>query len=590
MSKALVVLYMAPQMNLQTLFRGQAMLAIVFIAGCSASDPALHADVAIHNVKIVDVADGQVISDKAIVISDGMINDIVNEDSLQLYAADKIIDGGGNYVIPALADVHVHIQSRSELQNFVLYGVGLVVNMSSGPQHLEMREAVDSGELLGPRIILAGPTLDGDPPTNPLFTTINSDNAGEIIDWIYGQGYDAVKVYQQLDTDTLSIAILAARERGLITTGHVSRDIGIEKALNAGQRYIAHGEELAFESFEESSRTYDLDTVSGLADRLSQAGITLTPMVAYLKNISRQVGDIQAYLDSKEMRLVPAATRISFDQRQGWFTNREDPAAFASQITSLTDFVETLTAALHERDVPLVLGTDAGFGGAIPGYGVHEELQTLVDAGLTEIAALRTATLEVGEYLEQIDPSQAPWGLIKSGYTASIVLIGSNPIEDISATQDIRGALIDGKWIAEDELMRLEDALARSQKVMLPLAHAFEDAIVNGDLNAAIAAIESIPAEMAGEPLISADNCVFLGYRHYYGGNRPLAGRLYELCATMHSDSSPLWIHIAKALESEGKTEAALQAYRRALELNPWYGDPRSAINRLISDARQGDN
>ena len=107
---------------------------------------------------------------------------------------------------------------------------------------------------------------------------------------------------------------------------------------------------------------------------------------------------------------------------------------------------------------------------------------------------------------------------------------------------------------------------------------------------AAGAAIESIPVGMAGEPLINADNCIFLGYRHYYGGNRPLAGRLYELCATMHPLSAALWIHIARALESEEKTNAAIQAYRRAGELNPWYGDPQSAIDRLGTEASVGDN
>ncbi len=143
--------------------------------------------------------------------------------------------------------------------------------------------------------------------------------------------------------------------------------------------------------------------------------------------------------------------------------------------------------------------------------------------------------------------------------------------------------MFDGRWFDADELKRLEVTLSQRQQAMLPLASAFEDALVAGDPDAGSAAIESIPAEMADEPLISADNCIFLGYRHFYGDIRAVAGRLYEQCAKMHPKSSPLWIHIAKALESENKTEAALRAYRRALELNPWYGDPRSAIDRLSS-------
>jgi len=581
---------MAHQRLLKNVLLSVAAAGILLVAGCGESESRLRADAIMHNVKILDVSEGEAIADSAIVVVDGQISDIVSDRHIRNYAADTIIDGGGNFLIPALADVHVHIQSRAELQNFVRYGVGLVVNMSGGPQHLKMREAVASRGTLGPSIVSFGPTLDGDPPTNPLFVTVGPDSAPEVIEWIQKRGYDAVKVYQQMDTDTLAAVIAAANVQGLITSGHVSREIGVEQAINAGQRYVAHGEELAFESFDESSRTYDLDAVPELAERLSQAGVTVTPMVAYLENIPLQVSDLQEYLNSAEMQTVPVAMRMSFDQRQGWFANREDPDGFIGQITSLVSFVCALTAELDERDVPLILGTDAGFGGAIPGFSVHEELEALVDVGLSELAALQTATLNVGEYLKKIDPTHPAWGQIRPGYVASMVLVGANPIEDIAATKDIRGVMIGGQWVDKSDLARIESALALRQEALLPMARAFEDALVAGDPIAGGAAIESIPAEMAGEPLINADNCVFLGYRHYYGGNRPLAARLYELCAKMHPESSPLWIHIARAYESEEKTDAAVQAYRRAGDLNPWYGDPGSAIERLGTEAPVGNN
>ena len=581
---------MPQQKSLKTLLLSLVAAKIMLISGCGESELPLRADAIIHNVTIIDVMEGEAIADRAIVVVDGQISDIVSDRHIRKYAGDTIIDGGGNFLIPALADAHVHIQSRAELQNFVRHGVGLVVNMSGGPQHLEMREAVASRGLLGPSIFSFGPTLDGDPPTNPLFVSVSSESASEVIEWIHQRGYDAVKVYQQMDADTLAAIVTAANERGLITSGHVSREIGIEQAINAGQRYVAHGEELAFESFDEASRTFDLDVVPELAERLSQAGVTVTPMVAYLKNIPNQVSSLQEYLESAEMQTVPVAMRMSFDQRQGWFANREDPDGFIGQITSLISFVGSLTAELDERDVPLVLGTDAGFGGAIPGFSVHQELQALVDVGLSELKALQTATLNVGEYLMKIDATGPAWGQVRPGYVASMLLIGANPIEDIAATQDIRGVMIGGQWLDENELAAMDTALGRRQQALLPMARRFEDALVVGDPMAGGAAIESIPVEMAGEPLINADNCIFLGYRHYYGGNRPLAGRLYELCATMHPLSAALWIHIARALESEKKTNAAVQAYRRAGELNPWYGDPQSAIDRLGTEASVRDN
>ena len=559
----------------------------MFLVACGQQDSPLQVDAVLYNVSILDVRDGSTLENTAIVVADGRIHEMVSEDRIQDYAASTVVDGRGNFVIPSLADVHVHIQTPTELKNFVRYGVGLVVNMAGGPQHLEMREAVASKGLLGPSLVTAGPTLDGRPPTNPLFVTATPENADEIVDWIEENGYDAVKVYQQLDADTLQAVLQAAKKRGLITTGHISREIGIETSIHAGQRFVAHGEELAFESFDESSRTYDLTATPAIADQLSRAGVTVTPMLAYLENIPRQVSDLQSYLDSEEMRLTPVATRMSFDRRQGWFSNREDPEGFNGQIESLVSFVRSLTSELHLRGVPLVLGTDAGFGGAIPGFSVHEELQALVDAGLSEIAALQTATLKVGEYLMQIDPTRTPWGQVRPGFTASLVLLGTNPLENIAATQDIHGVMVAGRWLDQSELRTLQEDLVRRQQALLPIGRAFEEALIAGDLDAGRAAMESIPAEMAGEPLISADNCIFLGYRHYYGGRRPLAGDLYELCATMHPKSAPLWIHMARALESAEKPEAALRAYTRAHALNPWYGEPRAAMDRLSESLPQ---
>ncbi|MEM7501016.1 MAG: amidohydrolase family protein [Pseudomonadota bacterium] len=557
------------------------MLAAILLAGCAEERAPLPADAVIHNITVVDVEVGETLPNSAVVVADGKISAIVDQARVQNYAAKTLIDGRGGFVMSALADAHVHLQSYSELQNFVLHGVGLVVNMSGGQQHLEMRDAIATKRVLGPRVVTMGPTLDGDPSTNPLFVSVNAESVGNVVDWIADQNYDGVKVYQQMDAGTLSATIGAASRRGLITTGHVSREIGVERALSAGQRYVAHGEELAFEAFDESSRRYDLSAVEPLAAELSQVGATVTPMLAYLQNIPRQVNDLDTYLDTEQMRLVPVAARMSFDRRQGWFANREDPDGFTKQITSLVRFVAVLTTELQQRGVPLVLGTDAGFGGAIPGYGVHEELESLVEAGLTEVAALRSATLDVGKYLKRIDADGTSWGLVKPGYAADLVLLGANPLDDIRATRAITGMMLDGRWIDRSELDGIEATLARLQQTLLPIASAFEDALVAGDVNALDAAIDLVPASMTDEPLISADSCIFLGYRHYYGGSRGLAGRLYQRCAAMHPTSSPLWIHIARSQESEGNTEDAVRSYRRAAELNPWYGDPRAAIDRL---------
>ena len=138
-----------------------------------------------------------------------------------------------------------------------------------------------------------------------------------------------------------------------------------------------------------------------------------------------------------------------------------------------------------------------------------------------------------------------------------------------------------GRWYSRDELLELEQRLKDRQISVLPRAQRFEDAFVEGDLAAARDAAARASSELGDDALISASNCIFLGYRFFYGGKRDLAGKLYEICAGMHPESAPLWWHIGRAREDSDAIDGAIEAYSNALEINPWYQEPAEAIRRL---------
>ena len=138
-----------------------------------------------------------------------------------------------------------------------------------------------------------------------------------------------------------------------------------------------------------------------------------------------------------------------------------------------------------------------------------------------------------------------------------------------------------GRWHTRDDLLELEWRLRTRQNLLLPPAQRFEDALVGGDVAAAREALDSASADLDGDGLIGASNCIFLGYRFYYRGQRKLAGELYEICAEMHPDFAPLWWHIGQAREDGSLDEGAIEAYSLAHEANPWYQQPAEAIRRL---------
>ena len=115
--------------------------------------------------------------------------------------------------------------------------------------------------------------------------------------------------------------------------------------------------------------------------------------------------------------------------------------------------VETMSALLfemHQAGVPLLLGTDL-FGAVVPGFAVHQELELMVDAGLTPYEALRTGTVNAAAYLGETDSA----GTVEVGKRADFILVADNPLADIGNAADVSGVFSNEKWRSAADLARM---------------------------------------------------------------------------------------------------------------------------------------
>jgi hypothetical protein len=113
-------------------------------------------------------------------------------------------------------------------------------------------------------------------------------------------------------------------------------------------------------------------------------------------------------------------------------------------------FQRPLTLAFHEHGGKLMTGTDSLFPGLVHGFAVHRELHELVDVGLTPFEALHASTTEPFEYLGE----SASRGTIETGKIGDLILVDGNPLEDVAAASKISGVLIQGRWLARNEIDR----------------------------------------------------------------------------------------------------------------------------------------
>jgi hypothetical protein len=155
-----------------------------------------------------------------------------------------VIDAAGQYLMPGLVDMHVHVREANELLQFVANGVTAVRNLWGGtgalrwmgfPDHLKMRSQVESGKLLGPTPYTSGPIMEGPPARMPLMPVFSSpEAAAESVAWQKAQGYNLIKVYDNMELEVYQATLAAAEAHRLQVVGHVPRQVGLDNVLAGG--------------------------------------------------------------------------------------------------------------------------------------------------------------------------------------------------------------------------------------------------------------------------------------------------------------------------------------------------------------------
>lgn len=427
------------------------LLALLLLPPAAAVD-----ELVLTGVHVVPVDGEPVLRDHAVVVRDGVIAWVGPAQSLTASADATVVDGGGGYLIPGLTDAHVHVRHEDELLLYVANGVTTVLNLSGDPSHLELRERVRTGALLGPRILTAGRTIDGKPPRNPIFEPLGSPEEAEAVVRAQKEaGYDFVKVYDLLSLDAYFAIVEAAEAHGLPVVGHIPKAVGLEGVLE-GHALIAHAEEYFYTFFGNEA---DESRIAEAARLTAESGVAVCPNVGFLQAILDQAHDIEAVLARPEVRYVHPEAFESWRPENNRYVGRE--ASWVRRNETMVPFLVKLTKALHDAGVPLLTGTDASIPGGVPGFALHGELRQLTGVGISPHDALRTVTANPGDWCAR-HLGTPPFGRVAPGQRADLVLLAANPLEDLEALRTIRGIVLAGRWLEHAPLARRLEELAAS--------------------------------------------------------------------------------------------------------------------------------
>jgi imidazolonepropionase-like amidohydrolase len=376
------------------------------------------------------------------------------------------IEGSGKFVIPGLADMHVHLEYFEQpdiLGLFVANGVTTVRNMDGRPYILDWKRKIASGELSGPRIYTAGPLLDGNPPVRPDNTVVGTGaEATSAVAAQAAAGYDFVKIYSALGLDAYQGIVAEARARKLPISGHVPRAVGLDRLLTDGVRSIEHLADYAaaieadaspFKGKWHWSKRYlstpiDPTRLRALAERHAKAGVWSVPtLIQPVRELLRDE-EIATRLASEEVSYIPADGRGQWESMARRVASRIDEEEWKLVAAGATNRLQVV-AAFHAAGVPLLVGTDTPNPFVVPGFSLHDELALAVRAGLPPLDALAASTREAARFVA------GDWGTIEPGKAADLVVLDANPLDAIEHTRKISGILVKGKWLSANDRARL---------------------------------------------------------------------------------------------------------------------------------------
>lgn len=376
------------------------------------------------------------------------------------------IDGAGLFLMPGLAEMHAHIPGSSappgEIENtlflYAANGITTIRGMLGEPAHLELRERAERGEILSPRIYTSGPSLNGNSVRSP-------EHARELVRAQADAGYDFLKLHPGLSRAAFDAIDETADETGISYAGHVSRAVGLERTLEAGQATIDHldgyVEALAGPPHAQTSQFFglnlvdraDVDELPRLARRTAAAGVWNVPTMALFPDF---------LADPDESARRPQMRYVSAGQAESWANSvrqfQSSPNFSAESGRRFLELRRGILKALHDAGAGILLGSDAPQVFNVPGFAIHEELAEYVRAGLTPFEALRTGTVAVARFYGAEDER----GAVAEGMVADLVLVRGNPLEDVGNLRDPAGVMLRGRWLPAEEIRARLGAIARA--------------------------------------------------------------------------------------------------------------------------------
>src|SRR5882672_4605069 len=434
--------------------------------------------VALTHVRVIDGTSAAPLEDQTIVISAGKIDSIAPTATARVPSSAQILDLKGHSVLPGLVGMHDHMffpmggnppmysnMGTSFPRLYLALGVSTIRTTGSVVPYtdLEIKKLIDAGRMIGPKMHITAPYLEGPGSFTPVMHTLaGADDARRMVNYWADQGATSFKAYMNITRDELRAAVEEAHKRGLKVTGHLC-SIGFREAAELGIDNLEHG--LFVDSEFVADKKPD-QCPAGVSASLKQLDLNSAAVQETIRTLVAKNVAITSTLPVFEAGSAPLAPNgigassallnprvlavMSADARVRYLTARARVPADPSNVALIRKAMDFERAFVKAGGL-LIAGLDpTGNGGVVAGFGDLREVELLVEAGFTPLEAIKIATFNGARFLGE----DAHIGSIAAGKQADLMIVKGNPAAKISDIENVEIVFKDGVGYDSEKLIQ----------------------------------------------------------------------------------------------------------------------------------------
>ncbi len=404
---------------------------------------------AFTEVTVIPMDKQRVLTNQTVLIQGDKILEIGNSGTVKIPASAKVVASKGMYLMPGLTDMHAHLPTGAAdeigltdyLEMNVLRGVTTIRSMRGAHSHLALRDSINSGQKIGPSLILGSPVLPQDKDLDP-------DKARTLIRQYKQEHYDFVKYLYSLHPALYDSVMQIAKQEQIRVAGHCPK-AGLEAALNAGQASVEH--------LDPFLNAYKSDSVKfrKTVNKMGKAEIFACPDLQwyYVTWFQLTLEQLDAH---PGMKCLPPSLVNTWDSlyKDEYKENMKKKQDFIKQrMDHRKDLEMTLRMmkSMQEEGIPMLLSPgDGPF--LLPGYSLLDECRNFVEAGISPYETLKAGTVNAAAFAQ----ASSSWGVVEAGKKADLLLLGANPLDNIDNLDKINGVMTRGIWYSKEDLERME--------------------------------------------------------------------------------------------------------------------------------------